>query len=172
MKLLKDKKILIMLLVALLGIAYIAAGATYAYLNANDLKANEFTIGYNDVELKEDFTSPIDINPGDKIKKKVWVENIGNTDAYVRVKILFSDSDMKNNCEDLELGDDWSYNTNDDYYYYTKKLSAGDKTSNLIEFVKIKSRIDEEELKSFDIIVYVESKTSNASSSYSDAWNL
>ena len=172
MRILKNKKILVMLLIALLGVAYIAAGATYAYLNATASKGNEFTIGENEVELKEDFTPPSDIGPGDKIKKKVWIENVGNTNTYVRAKILFSDSDMENNCEPLVLGDNWVYNENDNYYYYTEKIAPGSKTSNLIEYVKIKSRIEDNEVKSFDVTVYVESKTSEEVNNYQAAWNL
>ena len=77
---------------------------------------------------------------------------------------------MKKNCEDLEIGSDWNYNSDDNYYYYTKRVDSGDKTTPLINEVKIKSTANEEDLKAFDITIYAESTTSENANSYNEAW--
>ena len=166
-----NKKILLILAAIFVVIAVAVAGVSYAYLTSNSSIDNKFTIGENDIELNEEFDPPKDINPGDSIRKKVWASDVGNTPVYIRAKVLFSDGDMKKNCEDLDIGDDWTYNSNDNYYYYTKKVEPGSKTSTLFTAVKIKDSADENDLKSFDVTVYMESVSSDKASSYSEAWN-
>lgn len=165
-----NKRSLIVLGAFFIGLCLVSAGISYAYLTSDNSIDNKFTIGKNDVELKEEFDPPEDIKPGDVIRKKVWVLNTGNTYTYVRTKILFSDGDMKQNIEPLDLGENWTYNSTDNYYYYTKAVEPNDKTTNLIEKIKIKSSANQEELKAFDVTVYVESVTNSDASSYSDAW--
>lgn len=167
---LNNKKSIIILGAFFIGLALVSAGISYAYLTSDNSIDNKFTIGKNNVELKEEFDPPDDINPGDTIKKKVWVLNNGNTPTYIRAKILFSNGDMRRYIEPLALGDNWVYNSSDNYYYYTKVVDSGDRTSNLIEKVKIKSDSSSNELKGFDITIYVESVTNSDATSYSDAW--
>ena len=78
---------------------------------------------------------------------------------------------MKKNCEDLEIGNNWVYNSNDNYYYYTEKVEPGSDTSTLFTAIKIKDSADENDLKSFDVTVYMESTTNESASSYSESWN-
>lgn len=166
----KNKVNLIIAGALFVSLTLISAGVSYAYLSSNNSIDNKFTIGKNDVELKEEFENPDNISPGDEIKKKVWVLNTGNTYTYVRAKILFSNGDMKQNIKPLEIGDNWIYKSSDNYYYYTKAIEPGSKTTNLIDKVKIKSDVNKNELQSFDITVYVESKTNSSATNYSSAW--
>ena len=165
-----NKKLLIVLAILFVGLALVAGSVTYAYLTSNDSIENKFTVGKNDIKINEEFDPPESIEPGDKIRKKVSATNIGNTPAYVRAKVLFSDGDMKKNCEDLDIGNNWVYNSNDNYYYYTEKVEPGDDTTPLITDIKIKDTADEEDLKTFDVTVYMESITNEDANSYSEAW--
>lgn len=169
MNILKNKR-LIILAAFFIGIGFVSAGVSYAYLTSDNSIDNKFTIGKNEVELKEDFDPPTNLVPGDEIKKKVWVVNTGNTNTYVRAKMLLSDGNMKNKIEPFELGDNWVYNSSDNYYYYTKAVEPGSKTTNLIEKVKIKATAAAASLRSFDLTIYVESVTNSNASSYNQAW--
>ena len=76
------KKIIALVLVIALCCT-ISIGLTVAYLTDRDSKANVFTVGDIDIELKEDFEDESTLIPGLEINKDVWVNNIGENDAWV-----------------------------------------------------------------------------------------
>lgn len=166
----ENKKILLVAALILVGLVFVSSAVTYAYLTSNDGIDNKFTIGDNKIKLNEEFDNPDDIDPGDTIKKKVWATNEGNVETYVRAKILFSSSDMKKNVEALDLGNNWVYNSTDNYYYYTEVVKPGEDTTPLINQVKIKDSASQADLKSFDITIYFESTTDKKANNYEDAW--
>lgn len=76
-----------------------------------------------------------DLFDGDKKKKK----NTGDTDAYIRVKLVTYMADSEGNpiaknasIPPFDPGSDWFYCESDDTYYYGKPVAPGDKTSDLI----------------------------------------
>lgn len=107
----KKKILAIALVVAMLGIALLSG--TLAYFTDKDVEDNEFVIGDIDITLKEsnglregdaDYAENDDddsntndaydqwlkkqtLFPGAPIAKNVWVENAGDNEAYLRVKI-------------------------------------------------------------------------------------
>lgn len=114
------KKILSLCLVAAL-IAVAVVGSTLAYFTDTDQAVNVFTMGNVDIMLREDNDAGIAdaeyrswvtkqlLQPSITIEKDVWVENIGNNPAYVRVGVLVP-ADLE---PMLEMGwvntDTWKY---------------------------------------------------------------
>ena len=113
--------------IAVLLIASIGIGI-YAFLSDGDTANNRTTIGGVTTDIPEKFTPPDDIKPGDVITKDVKIRNTGKDDCYVRVRSLFSDSDMEKYCTVNYNTTDFTYNKNDGYYYYKKVLKKGETT--------------------------------------------
>ena len=62
-------------------------------------------------------------------KKTIWITNSENASPiFVRAKV-FSGSDFTIN---YEPGADWTYDTDDHYWYYTKPLQGGEPTTDLV----------------------------------------
>ena len=166
MKLNKKSCILAAVIVGLLCIGGIAA-----YLTAAAKITNTVTVGYNEIEIVEDFTPPIEMKPGVSFQKEVAVSNTGPVDCFVRVLSLFSRSDMEDLCDVNYNTQDWEYNETDQYWYYKHSLKAGETTEPLFDTVKIHDDASETAIKAFDIIVYAESyQDSGEFSNYQAAW--
>ena len=167
----KNVKILaIVLSVAAFGL--ISFAGTYAFLTAGGSRTNTVGIGTNTITVTEDFTPPDTINPGTQITKRPRVNNTGNTAVWVRARILFSDSEAQDFCENLDIDTtNWIYNATDGYYYYKNKLAVGASTTNMFTKVVIKSSANADDLKSFNVIVLAES-TSGQAATYQAAWGV
>lgn len=143
----------------LLAIAGIAA-----YLTAAKGKTNSFTVGYEKTEIVEKFDPPDKLTPGISFDKQVQVSNLGTIPVYVRVLVLFSDSDMEDVCTlDYDTSGDWLYNDTDGYWYYTEPLPAGEMTTPLFTEVSLAetnadgSELTEADMEDFEIMIYSES---------------
>ena len=82
----KKKIITLCLMIALAATAIV--GTTLAYFTDTDQETNTFTVGNVQIDLHETFDEKHAVLlPGDKntnaINKDVWIENIGQNDAYV-----------------------------------------------------------------------------------------
>lgn len=161
-------------LLALTGL--LGIGTTWAYFTYQKYLTNQFRVGYNEITVTEEYDPPDEIIPGEvtEFRKAVQVENTGTVPCYVRVRLEYSDSEMKQYCTHI-LGADsarasewetmaeqltngkWVYGT-DGCYYYTERLEARDRTDLLLE--KVQVHVPEEDsgkLKDFEIYVYAES---------------
>ena len=166
MKVNKKKGIIVAAVLSLLCIGGIAA-----YLTTAAKITNTVTVGYNEVEIVEDFTPPIEMKPGISFQKEVAVSNTGPVDCFVRVLSLFSRSDMEDLCDVNYNTQDWEYNETDQYWYYKHSLKTGETTEPLFDTVKIHDDASEAAIKAFDIIVYAESyQDSGEFSDYQAAW--
>lgn len=166
MKVNKKKGIIVAAVLSLLCIGGIAA-----YLTTAAKITNTITVGYNEVEIVEDFTPPIEMKPGVSFQKEVAVSNTGPVDCFVRVLSLFSRSDMEDLCDVNYNTQDWEYNETDQYWYYKHSLKTGETTEPLFDTVKIHDDASEAAIKAFDIIVYAESyQDSGEFSDYQAAW--
>lgn len=166
MKVNKKKGIIVAAVLSLLCIGGIAA-----YLTTAAKITNTVTVGYNEVEIVEDFTPPIEMKPGVSFQKEVAVSNTGPVDCFVRVLSLFSRSDMEDLCDVNYNTQDWEYNETDQYWYYKHSLKTSETTEPLFDTVKIHDDASEAAIKAFDIIVYAESyQDSGEFSDYQAAW--
>ena len=138
----KKKNTIIVLLSVLLCVIVLASsfGSTFAYLTDQDIKNNTLTVGETKTEIVEEFKPPKKLEPGVTFTKKPSVNNIGNLPCYVRMRADFSDSQMKDLCEDLDINTtDWEYDAADGYYYYKLLLEPGKMTSPLFTTVKVRT---------------------------------
>lgn len=121
--------------VALILVICLAIGGAVAFLVAHtDEIKNIFNPANVEIKTYEDFDGTV--------KKNVNVENTGDTDVYIRVKLVTYMQDAKGNptsatasIPPFDHGDDWLLI--DGIYYYTKPVASGDKTSDLIGDVGI-----------------------------------
>lgn len=159
------KKVIIgiALLVTVLGIGTIAA-----YLMDADFATNQTTIGGSNITIEENFDPPAEVHPGDAITKDVKVKNLGPSDCYVRVRALFTNSDMEDYCNVDWNTTDWDYDQG--YYYYKKALKKNELTTSLFTKISIDETADEQEFGELDVLVYAESYQKGSFKDYASAW--
>lgn len=96
----KRKKLIITSAAAVAAIASLAlAGISFSYLiSAPNAVVNEIPIGYDEVNIVEEFSVPTEQKENDATtyKKRVTVKNTGNTPCYVRVFADFSSAAIRN----------------------------------------------------------------------------
>ena len=91
----KKKKIVSVLAVTFLAAA-VVVGTTVAYLTANSNKQiNTVSVGYDSVEIVEDFIPPKKQESETIYKKKIQVRNNGTVPCYARVYVDFSNSEVR-----------------------------------------------------------------------------
>ena len=141
-----------------------------AYLSDTETKINELTIGSVEIEILEDFEPPKELVPDMEFKKDVKITNTGESDCYIRIKAVYTDSVMGDHCSlDIDT-ENFVYNTEDNFYYYIHKLPVGETTPSLFTTVTIDNTITQAEIKNFDILIYAESYESSHFDNYDDAW--
>lgn len=132
----------LLLLAALAVIAMGVVGGTVAYLVTNTGSVvNTFEPGYVTCIINEDF------NDGDTVKENVTVTNTGNVDAFIRAAIIVtwkSGNDIVatvpvngTDYRIIGLEPNAKWTKVGDYYYYNKKVSPGEKTSNLFDSCEV-----------------------------------
>ena len=141
-----------------------------AYLADADRAKNRLVIGGNRITVEEGFIPPPELKPGVTFTKNVRVKNTGLSDCFIRIKAVFTTSDMEKYCEVDWNTTSWVYNTQDGYYYFTEILSIGEESPSLMTTVKIKDDAPDEALTGFSIIIYAESYQSHGFGEYQDAW--
>lgn len=155
------------LLLATLAIATsVIATGTLAYYNAEDKAHNVITSGNIKVELVETTNekdangNPVpfeDVNgvmPGQTVSKIVQVENTGESDAYVRIKVekeisLNPGNTAPSNYNPIVIdyatgSDSTAWTKSGDYYYYNSPLEPGKLTSPLFTEVFFKESMGNE----------------------------
>ena len=173
----KVNKSTVVLLCSLLLIGVSITGV-FAYLMDADKANNVTVVGGNRIEIVEEFDPPDKIEPNVEFTKDVSVNNVGLSDCFVRVKAVFTDSDMEKYCTvDFNSSEDASdntvdywYNKEDGYYYLKEILESGERSASLFTKIKISEDIPANEIKDFDVLVYVESYQSEGFTDYKDAW--
>lgn len=148
------RKWLLFALIACLS-AGISGAGVYAWLIDTKEAENIVRFVQNDIHIEEEFEPPTDPTPGDVIVKKPSIVNDSVIPVFVRARICFTDSDAQAQFEPLAIREDWSLE-NDGYYYYRKKVGAGESTTNIFDNIVIKNTVKKEELIPFDILVYSE----------------
>ena len=165
----KNLSFLCLAIVSLLGIS-LGIGNLIAYLADGDTAINKLDIGQNEIELVEEFQPPKELTPGVSFTKDVSVINIGPCSCYVRIKSVFTDSDMEKYCTVDYNDEDFVYNDEDGFWYYKEVLNFDSSTPSLFTTVILSDTIPESEIKDFDILIYAESYQSDGFDSYEDAW--
>ena len=117
------------LLIAILLLVAFAVGGTVAYLVADTTpKENKFTPSGVPCEVTENVKAGV--------KTSVMVQNIGNTDAYIRVAVIanqLTDEKITGPADVSEslAGEGWE--KNGDYWYWTQPVAPTGKTGELLK---------------------------------------
>ena len=140
----KKKITALCLCVALLAVAVV--GASLAYFTDTKTASNEFTVGDVNIELTEplwESSGKADadtVYAGEPLKKDPTVENKGTNPCFVRIKVeglnqfgTKGDITYRTNYVVGALGNDWTYSNG--YFYYSKVLQNGEKTSALFDSI-------------------------------------
>lgn len=139
-----------------------------AFLTATDDRCNDWRVGYIDVVPEEEFKQPDKIIPGVSFKKDVKAYNKGFSDAYVRFKVVFTDGEMEKLCDVDYNTEDYEYS--EGYWYYKKALEKDTMSSSLFTTVTVSEAASQNEIKDFDIIVYVEAYQAKGFDTFQKAW--
>ena len=129
-------------------IAMVAAGSL-AYFTAQETAKNVITTGALKMALHDETTDgkpfPEDgisgVVPATTVDKKVYVENVGNVDMYVRIALDKVITPAKGTQAELDFSnitldiDSSKWTEKDGYYYYNRALKPGEKTEPL--FTKV-----------------------------------
>ncbi len=98
------------------------------------------------------YLGDMEINPDEKAydwTKEITVENTGDYDVFVRIKAIYGSQYGVA----LTSGDNWSYNEEDGYYYYSKMLSPGEKSTVLNLTIKANAGF---EYDTFNVVIVQE----------------
>ena len=172
----KNVKKTLVSLAAGLAIAGASVAGTLAYLTDSKGLTNTISPENNEVEIHEEFNPPEELTEGvNTYKKAIRIDNTGETPAYVRVYVGFSDKKIADATTVTANGTDyysmaefnahlpsgWEYVPETDnvlggFYYYTGIVPAGTSTSNLTDTFKT-TFASADDVQPFDIIVYTES---------------
>lgn len=139
---------------------------TIAYFTHEDTATNVITSGNIKINLQETsmtadgevpFENAIGIVPGDVVSKIVKVENTGDNDAFIRIKvdkeITLENPELTPDLDMVKLDFDntnWVYR--DGYYYYRMLLAPGEKTQALFNNVLFDTAMGNEYQNSFATI--------------------
>lgn len=165
----KTKRILISLII--ITFIMIIGVFTYSYFTHKAVVQNNINLGYNKIQLNENYIPPLSIEKGISYTKEPYVTNTGNVDCYVRIKSVVSDSRVAKYLTIDYNTTDYTYNADDGYWYYNKVLVAGDRTESLFTTVSIAEDADDIVLDGFDIYVYAESVQTVEGKSMEEVWN-
>ena len=154
----KNRILLVALVIAC--IAIIASG-TLAFFAAEETAKNVITTGKIDIDLKEETDGGLpwpedgfdNIEPGDDVTKKVYGENNGTVDFYLRVKVVKTITDKNGKTDTLSFDKitidinttDWT--EKEGYYYYNKALKPGEKSVPLFTKVSFADDLTNEYMK-------------------------
>lgn len=177
------KHVLLSVLVSVLtvllfsGLSY---GITRAYLTATDQAENILTVGETVGKTEEEFPDPSP-EPGETSKKQAAIRNTGNLPAFVRVKLIYSDSMAQALTAVTGIDSSvWKYDPETDYYYYTKLVAPGEATADFMEGVTFLTESGDyayEDLTEFDLSIYAElyqhydHEGACTGTEYRDSWN-
>lgn len=149
-------------------IAGASTGAVFAYLTSQDSVNNNITAANTDIHITEKFDPPEELIPGTVIPKTVAVTSSSTTDCYVRVMVHFSSMEAEKFCESLQIQQGWTKGS-DGYYYWNNKVKPQETTGTLFSQIMIRKDAAEEDLESFDVLVYAEA-VACGEDSMEDAW--
>ena len=114
-KVTSKKKVAIIMLIILLIIA--STVVVYAYFTSRASVKNTIVLGYNKIQVNENYVPPLSMDKGISFTKEPYVTNTGTVDCYVRVKSVISDSRVADHITIDYNTTDFTYNADDGYWY-------------------------------------------------------
>lgn len=116
-----NKKILAIVILSLVVLGSLVGLRIYPYLEDQNSKQNNISIGEAKVDIEEEYEMPETFEADTTYDKLANITNTGECDVFVRVSAEASDS----NVAELIINDsDWKL-ADDGYYYYKGLLKSG-----------------------------------------------
>lgn len=148
----------------------VLCGSVYAYMYRKSMAVdNTFIPAYVDCVVNEDFA--------DNKKTSITVENTGNIDAYIRVRLVSywideSGAIVSKSSEMPTFGiaDDWIPDAGNYTYYYTKKVAPDAFTTTLLDS-DITLRLSSEGYRQV-VEVFAEAIQAEPDEAVTDSWNV
>lgn len=143
----------IALIAAIICIVALIAGGTIAYFTAEETAYNVITTAGVDMELHEETDGGLPfpdegisgVMPGDDVTKKVYIENTGSADFYVRIAVEKKITPDTLGLEYIKLDiNDTDWTEKDGYYYYNKPVKPGEETTPLFTQVSFDEEMPNE----------------------------
>ena len=168
------KKKVSLLLVSLVLIAAIAVGSTVAFIaTSTESITNTFNPANVTIDIEEKFK--------DGVKTDVKVKNTGNTDAFIRAKIVVTWKDANGNVSATKpvLGTDYTMTLNeadwfqgtDGFYYCNKSVAPnGGSTPTLIEKCEKTESANQPEGYDLSVEIIASGIQSTPDGAVTDAW--
>ena len=146
---------------------------SYALLTSRDIEENKFKASKNEIEIIEEFNPPETVKAGVPIPKKPSIKNIGNEDACIRAKVLFSSSIMKGRTDPLVLNSNWYFVNGDagGWYYYRNVLKVGATSQAIFNSITVKSGTADNLIEDFEVIIHAESVNADNHSNCEQAFS-
>lgn len=166
-----NKKFIIIFSIIAVIAAITISIKVYAYLTHKDTVQNDMVMGFNKISLLENYNPPLEMAKGISFTKEPYAVNTGNVDCYVRIKSLISDSRVADGITIDYNDEDYTYNSQDGYWYYKEAIEPGESTNPLFTTVTIDSEADDKVLDGFDIYVYAESVQTVEGKTMEQTWN-
>lgn len=168
-------------LVAVFCLAAVAKNAG-AWFDSSKLTNAKLTAGTVNTDIVETFDPPADWKPGTDVPKIIQIKNLGNTGAYVRVKLICTWQEKLNDVwadTSLDIGNvtltqdssstGWIYSN--DFYYCKSILNPGSLSDPLKMNITLNSSTTDYENKRFKVRVYSESVQSSHDA-YKTSWGI
>ena len=142
------KKRLLWALIALILVVALATSVCAYMFRKSQTVANIFKPAVVKCEIHEGFDQ--------KTKSEITVENTGNIDAYIRVRLVFHWEDSKGNVVGWNMtppsftcftgnGENWIQGTDSYTYYYKVAIAPGESTTDLLKTnIKMEPVVKEE----------------------------
>ena len=143
----------------------------YGYFTYKSTVKNSINLGYNQIQVNENYIPPLVMEKGISFTKEPYVTNTGTVDCYVRIKSVISDSRVAEYMTIDYNEEDFTYNTEDGYWYYKEAISPNARTKSLFTTVSIAEDADDKVLDGFDIYVYAESVQVVEGKNMEETWN-
>ncbi|MEI5994851.1 hypothetical protein [Candidatus Enterococcus mansonii] len=181
------KRLLLLILVVLMMVIIATRiHDVYAANKATDEEVNDFRVSDLKTTIKETFTPPKDLNVNTPIEKNVTILNDQHQDVFIRVLVLPTIIAKSSGGEDLILPASFKgenpqlaipfETTNwidgeDGYFYYTKKLKKGEKSTSLFKQVRIISENINKHYLNAEVTIEIKVEGINTTPfAYRDAW--
>ncbi len=168
MKSLKTRTLALAATLAVLLLACV--GGTTAYIHQSSRLTNVFQLATVRIQVDETFNNTT--------KKDVAITNTANTPVYIRAAlfITWTDGDGRILQEVPQAGTDYTLTAartdwvvgDDGYYYYTKPVPAGKKTTNLLDSLT-KTHSDDPN-KVLSVTIAAQAVQSDPAQAVSDVW--
>lgn len=141
-----------------------SARIAYAWYTESKQVVNTVTVAENTIRIEESI---------DGMYKRPRVSNIGSLPCYVRIRAVISDGDIQKYISlDYDTAN-FTYHSEDGFYYYKKVLDPGEQTEPLFQKVTVSKDIPAElSRQQFDIDVYAESVYPDGTSDPVSAFRL